>query len=163
MTQDELKSSEKDPQTFGLTSDELFDISQNPGWISLSDWNLLGDSFTEKQTQIYLHLSRSTQMMIEGGVSGYFWIVASEGMCGFLELTSGFQGISFERDKMPFNNQRKLGTGEVNDRGTVWKKWRLYECDSIPPGIMIIGCGNEYEDFSQRPKYLRFAISNYVL
>ena len=100
-------------------------------------------------------------IIIQKGNSGYFWLTANEPMCSVMELSPGFQAISFERDKLPFSNQRKFGTGEVIDKGTVWKKWRLYGCDRIGVKDIIMGCGNESD--MNPTKYAKIAISNYYM
>lgn len=159
VTIDELKSSEINPTKFWGTPDDLYEISQNAGTVSCLDWNNCSNK-TNKSDEFYAHISNVMYVLIQKGASGYFWLSASEPMCALLELSLGFQGIYFGRGKLPFDNQRQFGTGEVIDRGTVWKKWRLYECGRIGYNDIIMGCGNYMMDYS---KYARIRVSNYII
>ena len=165
VTQDERKSSEINPNKFWAAPDDLYEISQNAGTVSCYDWNhCYNKSNQDRSDELYVWFSNIMYVLIQKGASGYFWLAASEPMCALLELSSGFQAISFDRGKLPFDNQRKFGTGEVVDRGTVWKRWRLYECDRINSNDIIMGCGNEcINDPSDLRKYARIRISNYII
>ena len=121
---------------FWATGPDLIELLTNAGVISCWDMHTaLGDTIREKYESLYHKLFEVTDVTIRHGASGYFWIAAAQPLAELLEHASGtaFEPALFVKGEPPFDNQKKLGSNEVVDKGTMNKRWRIFQCNLLPP------------------------------
>jgi hypothetical protein len=127
-----------------FSEEEIRRLSRTAAPVSVWDFNVaLGDTVKEKYMSLTSHVNAVTRRMIDEGVRGNFWIIASPQVSSIFETSQDFEP----------NPDWHVGTAYC---GVVQGAWHLIKSKSLDANTALIGC---YP--SQTMTVLR--IANFVL
>jgi len=107
----------------------------NAGTTITFDWKTLslGDTIKEKNEALYTKLVETTNMVVQKGGKGFFWIVCTPQMSDFMATSVNFVPA--------FNEQFPLGYNIVQRMGILGKRWLIYSDPLVAADTLLIGAG----------------------
>ena len=125
----------------------------NAGSTETFDWITVVDNKNKdnKYKKFHSKLSEITEMLVQKGARGYFWLITSPQVSDILATMKPIW-VSACLDQLP------LGYPIVLHQGTLDKRWRIYSDLALTNNIMLMGAG-----FSKKHAnyYCKIKVENY--
>jgi hypothetical protein len=145
-----------------LTHEELTTIAAKTPNVLVCNFNtFLGDTIKEKYESLFVIICKETNLLLQRGAAGYFWIVSSPDVSSIFEtVTTGYEPWPYAYTPHLLNGQYPMGLAAVDFCGVLNCKWRLYKNAAFPANQIIIGANDKLEDFDH---YTKLKIANFII
>lgn len=118
-----------------MEHDRVLSLVENASTRTVWDHDsALGDTLREKCESLYVKLVEVTNVLINKGASGYFWILMGAPAASMFESSYTFDAAGALLE---------MGTKKIYPLGVLNWRWRVYVDPLLSSDLILIGVGEE--------------------